>query len=424
MKNGKATILVVGEVSAEDTISTGGALRSTRAIKEYARHFDVHLLMPPHLKVDPAYVKNSLGVKDTIQCALFPRALFSEGRFSFTYVMIPPRALRLLMKNPRRLSVDPDAIVVLNETYDCLSIGRVLKEEHGTPSLAMLQLPVLYHDKRRREQIVKAFELWYQELYADGKLVGLIGKLRTRIELLVAWSRLMKNLLNSYDMLLAVSKAIVHEMGEEYSSRFYVLDPGVSLNPQDVELIQTIRKHSKERRDHVVFGGRVDALKGFIEGLYVFKEIVKTYSSLKLIATGYVGEKLRLRVEKLVRRLGLEDKVVLTGVVPRAERFKLIAEAKLVLYPSHVDSFSYSVLESLMLGTPVVAYDIPALRLYYGSTRGVHLVREGDVEALSKETIDVLSSRTEEVEPPKLRSWNDILEEEVSVIKNLATRTR
>ncbi|MEM1772555.1 MAG: hypothetical protein QXQ71_01865 [Desulfurococcaceae archaeon] len=95
-----------------------------------------------------------------------------------------------------------------------------------------------------------------------------------------------------------------------------------------------------------------------------------------------------------------------------------------MLYPSHVDSSPYSVLESLMLGTLVVAYDIPALRLYYGSTRGVYLVREGDVEALSKETIDVLSSRTEEVEPPKLRSWNDILEEEVSVIKNLATRTR
>ncbi|MEM1639817.1 MAG: glycosyltransferase [Desulfurococcaceae archaeon] len=94
----------------------------------------------------------------------------------------------------------------------------------------------------------------------------------------------------------------------------------------------------------------------------------------------------------------------LTGVVPRAERFKLIAEAKLVLYPSHVDSSPYSVLESLMLGTLVVAYDIPALRLYYGSTRGVYLVREGDVEALSKETIDVLSSRTEEVEPQSLEA--------------------
>ncbi|MEM4913959.1 MAG: glycosyltransferase family 4 protein [Desulfurococcaceae archaeon] len=424
MSNRKAAILVVAEVSTEETVPTGGVLRSTRAIKEYTKHFNVYLLISPHLKADPTYVKNSLGVEDTIQCALFPRALFSKERLSFTYIMIPPRVLRLLMKNPRRLNVDPDAIVVLNESYNCLSIGRVLKEEYGAPSLAMLQLPVLYHDKRRREQIVKAFELWYQELYADDKLGGFIRKFRTRFELLVAWSRLMKSLLNSYDILLAVSRAVVHEMGEEFSSKFYVLDPGVSLDHRDVELIQTIKKHGKERKNHVVFGGRVDALKGFIEGLYVFKEIVKTYPSLKLIATGYVGEKLRLRVEKLVRRLNLEDKVVLTGVVPRVERFKLIAEAKLVLYPSHVDAYPYSVLESLMLGTPVVAYDIPALRLYYGSIRGVHLVREGDVEALSKESIDVLSSRTEEVEPPKLRSWDDILEEEISVIKNLATRTR
>jgi len=98
-----------------------------------------------------------------------------------------------------------------------------------------------------------------------------------------------------------------------------ILDPGVSLDHRDVELIQTIREHTRERKNHVVLGGRVDALKGFIEGLHVFKEIVKTYSSLKLITTGYVGEKLGLRVEKLARRLGLEDKVVLTGVVPRAD---------------------------------------------------------------------------------------------------------
>ncbi|MEM3937979.1 MAG: hypothetical protein QW373_05200 [Desulfurococcaceae archaeon] len=49
-----------------------------------------------------------------------------------------------------------------------------------------------------------------------------IRELRTRFELLVAWSRLMKSLLYSYDMLLAVSRAVVHEMGEEFSSKFYI----------------------------------------------------------------------------------------------------------------------------------------------------------------------------------------------------------
>ncbi|MEM1620156.1 MAG: glycosyltransferase, partial [Fervidicoccaceae archaeon] len=113
--------------------------------------------------------------------------------------------------------------------------------------------------------------------------------------------------------------------------------------------------------------------------MYAFREICKGNSSLRLVITGHVSDRLRVRVEEFARRLGLEDRIVLTGAVPRAERFRIVAKANLMLYPSHADAFSYAVLESLYLGTPVVAYDIPALRLYYGGRPGVRLVREGDV---------------------------------------------
>ncbi|MEM2622874.1 MAG: glycosyltransferase, partial [Candidatus Nezhaarchaeales archaeon] len=121
-------------------------------------------------------------------------------------------------------------------------------------------------------------------------------------------------------------------------------------------------------------------------------------------------------------RLGLEDRIVLTGTVPRAERFRIVAKANLMLYPSHVDAFSYAVLESLHLGTPVVAYDIPALKLYYDGRPGVRLVKEGDVEALVAETLNILSSKSVEVEPPQLRSWDEIMQEETNLIKRIMLR--
>ena len=46
-----------------------------------------------------------------------------------------------------------------------------------------------------------------------------------------------------------------------------------------------------------------------------------------------------------------------------------------MIYPSHVDAFSYTVLEALNLKTPVIAYDIPALRIYYNNLEGVTLVK-------------------------------------------------
>jgi len=50
------------------------------------------------------------------------------------------------------------------------------------------------------------------------------------------------------------------------------------------------------------------------------------------------------------------------------------------------------VLESLSCGTPVVAYDIPAIRFNYAGTRAVIRVRPLDVKGLIEETYELLRS--------------------------------
>jgi len=78
-----------------------------------------------------------------------------------------------------------------------------------------------------------------------------------------------------------------------------------------------------------------------------------------------------------------------------------------MLYPSHEDTFSYAVLESLHLGTPVVGYKIPALEIYYGGLPGVVLVEEWDLEALAVKTMEILEKRVDAVEPPKIKPWGE-----------------
>jgi glycosyltransferase involved in cell wall biosynthesis len=129
-------------------------------------------------------------------------------------------------------------------------------------------------------------------------------------------------------------------------------------------------------------------------------------------------------VKGVCRRLGIDDKVVFTGFIPREERFEVVARARLMLYPSHVDSFSYAVLESLHLGTPVVAYRIPAIEIYYGETPGVELVEECDLEALTTKAVDVLEKGVEAIEPPKIKSWEEIMNEEIEIISKLASQHR
>jgi glycosyltransferase involved in cell wall biosynthesis len=89
-----------------------------------------------------------------------------------------------------------------------------------------------------------------------------------------------------------------------------------------------------------------------------------------------------------------------------------------MLYPSHVDAFSFAVLESLLLGTPVVGYNIPALQMYYGGLSGVALEEEGDIEAMTTATLDMLENKCD-IEAPRMRDWKDIVKEEMDIIEEL-----
>ncbi|AFL66440.1 glycosyltransferase family 4 protein [Desulfurococcus amylolyticus] len=273
-------------------------------------------------------------------------------------------------------------------------------------------------DRRRREEIIRAYDNWYSALY-PGSVKELAGKARTRLELAVSSSRSVARLLRSYDLLISVSRSIGYEMGPEWESRIHALDPGVGLDEEDLGLIKTVRERGV-KEDFIVFGGRIDALKGFIEGLEVFKTITRSYGDIKLVATGQVNPSLRERIMHYAGRIGLEGKLVLPGAVPRIERFRYIANARLVIYPSHMDSYSYAVLEALYLGTPVVAYDIPALRFNYEGAEGLVLVREGDVEGLTAEALNILGSKDITISPPgKVKKWDEIAREEVSLIEKL-----
>ncbi|MEM4813812.1 MAG: glycosyltransferase family 4 protein, partial [Ignisphaera sp.] len=151
--------------------------------------------------------------------------------------------------------------------------------------------------------------------------------------------------------------------------------------------------------------------------------ISRRISDIKLIFTGSINDAVLRKIMHLCKKLGIEDKVLFTGFISRDKRFEIVAKAKLMLYPSHIDAFPYAVLESLYLGTPVVGYDIPALRFYYSGNPGVKLVREWDLEALATEAINILEKGIETIELPKIPSWRDIMNKEVALIRKVIERT-
>ncbi|MEM0049507.1 MAG: glycosyltransferase [Candidatus Bathyarchaeia archaeon] len=151
---------------------------------------------------------------------------------------------------------------------------------------------------------------------------------------------------------------------------------------------------------------------------------IKEYQpKLQLIITGEIRPSILARLKSFYRKLGIENNVLFTGFVSKEERLSIIAKTKMMMYPSHMDAFPYAVLEALNLNTPVVAYGIPALRIYYGDLEGVTLVKEGDIEALIQNSIETINSKQICVEKPKFtKSWNEIMDEETKLIKETLLR--
>jgi glycosyltransferase involved in cell wall biosynthesis len=66
-------------------------------------------------------------------------------------------------------------------------------------------------------------------------------------------------------------------------------------------------------------------------------------------------------IHRAIRDLGLEDVVVLTGHVPEEQLAGLYAQAKVLVMPSLYEGFGLPVLESMAVGTPVVASNSSSL---------------------------------------------------------------
>ncbi|MEM3960182.1 MAG: glycosyltransferase family 4 protein [Ignisphaera sp.] len=340
--------------------------------------------------------------------------------------MLKTKSLRLiaLMLFPKTLYIrigvgNYDGVVVLHEGFDSIYTGYFLGEYFKIPRIALLQLPPFYSSKKRLYNILKDWVLW-RTLVADNLWVKIMLKSEAIVEFNVfhklSFTR-MNRLLRNYTTLIAVSKAIPYEMGGEWLDKIVSLDPGVSLDENDLSIINAVRSRVREKRNYIVFGGRPISGKGLVEALISFSLISKHYKDLKLVITGRIRNPFLHGLRRFCKRLGIEDKVIFTGFVPREKRFEIVARARLMLYPSHVDAFPYAVLESLHLGTPVVGYRIPALEIYYSRQPGVKLVEEGDLEALTIEAMNVLEKGVEAVEPPKIKSWREIMADEVAIIR-------
>ncbi len=129
----------------------------------------------------------------------------------------------------------------------------------------------------------------------------------------------------------------------------------------------------------ILFLGKLTPRKGVEDLVRAFASVGNPRATL-IVAGNDMGA--GASVLSLVRRLGLEARVIMSGLLKGSERLDALAAADLVVYPSRDEIFGLVPLEALLAGTPVIVCNDSGCGEVISSTGGGLIVPPGDVSAL------------------------------------------
>jgi len=131
---------------------------------------------------------------------------------------------------------------------------------------------------------------------------------------------------------------------------------GLDLKPVDVVPPQIPRKYD------VVWIGRVHRQKGIDDLLHSLVYLRQQLPDFRAVFIGNLQDALRPQLQAL----GLTDCVEFSGFVSEEEKIRLFKSSRVFLMPSKHEGSPRVIGESIVCGTPVVAYDIPNYRPVFG----------------------------------------------------------
>lgn len=178
---------------------------------------------------------------------------------------------------------------------------------------------------------------------------------------------------SAYESLPRILKRLVR-------ARWRVVQNGADLDRVDRAV--AARQATRNGTGFTVLSvGRLEQVKDPIAALDAFSRSVGEDAGSRAVFVG-AGE-LSATVSERAQELGLQDRVVLTGLIPRDEVFVLCADADVFVSTSHGEGLPVAVLEAMAAGCPVILSDIPPHRELAEGTDLIPFVRPGDVEGFA-----------------------------------------
>jgi glycosyltransferase involved in cell wall biosynthesis len=127
--------------------------------------------------------------------------------------------------------------------------------------------------------------------------------------------------------------------------------------------------------------GRLIHWKGFELGLRAFARAQSRLSHAEYWIIGDGPE--RKRLERLVHRLGISDRVIFWGYLPRSQVLEKLAECDALMHPSLHDSGGWVCLEAMAAGLAVVCFDLGGPAVQVTDEAGIKVSAVSPEQAIS-----------------------------------------
>lgn len=188
----------------------------------------------------------------------------------------------------------------------------------------------------------------------------------------------------------------------------------------DYEFIQSISS-GKKRFEGAFLGGLIPR-KGIFDLLRVWKKVCEEKPRARLVIIGRGSPQILRKIKNMMHEYHLRENILIKGFVPEKEKYKLLKQSKLFIFPSYNEATPQVVLEAMACKLPVVAYDLPVYEEWYDEE--LFTAKKGSEDHLAS----IVSSL---LETPKLRaekgkrgmekarqySWDQIATYEMEYIK-------
>jgi glycosyltransferase involved in cell wall biosynthesis len=123
-----------------------------------------------------------------------------------------------------------------------------------------------------------------------------------------------------------------------------------------------VRRQLGLRDEHVAVGtiARLFHLKGHEDLLEMAPRVCAKFPSVRFL---WIGEGLlRAEFERQIARMGLQDRFILTGLVPPGEIPQLANAMDILVHPSRREGLARALAQAALAGKPAVTYDIDGNR--------------------------------------------------------------